>query len=154
MMSALVVEPGPERLLSVLTEYVSPIIARSVIRLALRRCSIPESDTDFALTAPLLRSVQTGLALYVPEETRRTDCSNKLQGLLNRGEIEPQRVVLRGEGNVVEARSAAKRMATEVGFAKTDQVKIATAVSELARNAVCYAGGGELELSPVREPRA
>jgi signal transduction histidine kinase len=49
---------------------------------------------------------------------------------------------IRGEVGVVAARRRAKRVAELVGFDSGDQTRIATAVSEIARNAFEYAGGG------------
>ena len=52
--------------------------------------------------------------------------------------------------DVVTARLAARALASRVGFAGTDLVLIASAVSEVARNIVVYAGPGEVVLSVVQ----
>jgi len=49
------------------------------------------------------------------------------------------------EDDVVSARGRAKDIAVRLGFNEQDQVRIATAVSEIARNAFMYAGGGKVE---------
>ena len=49
------------------------------------------------------------------------------------------------EGDVVTVRQRARRIAELLGFERQDQTRIATAVSELARNAYGYAGGGRAE---------
>jgi signal transduction histidine kinase/CheY-like chemotaxis protein len=54
-------------------------------------------------------------------------------------------VELRLEVDVVLARQRARQIAGLVGFAPLDQTRIATATSEIARNAVEYAGGGRVE---------
>ena len=46
-----------------------------------------------------------------------------------------------------------RELATELGFSRTDGTLVATAISEVARNIVSHAGEGEIELSPVFEPR-
>jgi anti-sigma regulatory factor (Ser/Thr protein kinase) len=51
--------------------------------------------------------------------------------------------------DVVEARGAARTLATRVGFAGTDLTRIASAVSEIARNIVEYAQSGEVVLSVI-----
>ena len=51
--------------------------------------------------------------------------------------------------DIIVSRSAIKDMAKEIGFGIVDQTKIATAVSELARNIVIYAGKGVLNVSAV-----
>ena len=54
-------------------------------------------------------------------------------------------VSMRDEADVVAARQRARRIADLLGFDPQDQIRIATAVSEIARNAVGYAGGGRVE---------
>jgi serine/threonine-protein kinase RsbT len=47
-----------------------------------------------------------------------------------------------GEDDIVAARRQARDMAKRLGFGAVDQSRIATAVSELARNVTRYATGG------------
>jgi serine/threonine-protein kinase RsbT len=54
-----------------------------------------------------------------------------------------------GEGDIVSARVKAKAIAEAMGFNYIDQTRIATAVSELARNAFQYAGRGRVTITPV-----
>ena len=49
------------------------------------------------------------------------------------------------EEDIVAVRQRARRLAEALGFSAQDQVRIATAVSEIARNAYSYAGGGRVE---------
>ena len=57
---------------------------------------------------------------------------------------------IRHETDVVLARGRARQVATILGFDAQDQTRFATAVSEIARNAFQYAGGGRVEF--VVEP--
>ncbi|HEX7861212.1 MAG TPA: ATP-binding protein [Verrucomicrobiae bacterium] len=61
-------------------------------------------------------------------------------------------VEIRCEHDVVLARQRARQIAEALGYEEQDQVRIATAVSELARNAFQYARGGNLEFSVIDEP--
>ncbi|HYE08083.1 MAG TPA: ATP-binding protein [Planctomycetota bacterium] len=63
-------------------------------------------------------------------------------------------VEVRREQDVVTARARARQVAEILGFANQDQVRIGTAVSELARNAFRYAGGGSVHfgLDPEGDP--
>lgn len=54
-------------------------------------------------------------------------------------------VAIRSEPDVVTARQRARQVAGLLGFERQDQTRIATAVSEIARNAFSYAGGGRVE---------
>jgi signal transduction histidine kinase/DNA-binding response OmpR family regulator len=51
------------------------------------------------------------------------------------------------ESDIVTARQRAHHLAQLVGFDRQDQVRIATAVSEIVRNAFRYAGGGRVSFS-------
>ena len=54
-------------------------------------------------------------------------------------------VRIRHEHDIVAARRRARQIAEAVGFAVPEQTRIATSVSELARNAFRYAGGGVVD---------
>ena len=56
-------------------------------------------------------------------------------------------VAIRYEHDVVLARQRARQIAHALGFDNQDQTRLATAVSELARNAFTYAGGGKVEFA-------
>ncbi|MDD3269776.1 MAG: anti-sigma regulatory factor [Syntrophomonadaceae bacterium] len=55
-----------------------------------------------------------------------------------------EKTIISTEADIVVARQKARELARELGFSATDQAKIATAVSELARNIVVYAQKGEI----------
>lgn len=54
-------------------------------------------------------------------------------------------VLVQREPHVVSARQRTRQIATALGFDVQDQTRLATAVSELARNAYSYANGGKIE---------
>ena len=64
----------------------------------------------------------------------------------------PSTLDVRLEPDVVLARQRARQIAGLLGFAPLDQTRIATAVSEIARNAFQYAGGGRVEFQVRPEP--
>ena len=65
------------------------------------------------------------------------------------------RLPLHHERDVGVARQRARDIARLIGFDRQDQARIAAAVSEIARNAVCYGKGGnvEYELEGERPPQ-
>ena len=84
-----------------------------------------------------------------------TWCARLSEPLLDRrrtasvvGEV---RVPVRVDGDVVVARKQGRELAAEVGFSATELTIIATAISEIARNIVMFAGHGELVVSLVGE---
>lgn len=56
---------------------------------------------------------------------------------------------LRGETDVILVLEKAKSMAQLMGLSISDRTRVGTALSELARNALRYAGGGTVRLSVV-----
>ena len=54
-------------------------------------------------------------------------------------------VALRQPSDLVLARQRARQLAEALHYPNTDQIAIATSVSEIARNAIRYAGGGHVE---------
>ena len=64
-------------------------------------------------------------------------------------------MVIEVESDIVAIRQRARLLAELLAFDRQDQTRIATAVSEIARNAFSYAGGGRAEflLDEVRSPQ-
>jgi len=58
-------------------------------------------------------------------------------------------MALRGERDVVQVRQRARELSALLGFDNQDQIRIATATSEMARNAFRYARNGKVEFSAV-----
>lgn len=56
---------------------------------------------------------------------------------------------IRREVDVIPFRNRLKEMATKIGMGLVNQTKIITAASELARNMLKYAGGGEATIEVV-----
>ena len=72
------------------------------------------------------------------------------EGAAVNGEGQGDRMIpVTEERDIVTARNDGRTLCAEVGFGMTDQVKVATAISELARNIVLYAGSGEIELREI-----
>jgi signal transduction histidine kinase/CheY-like chemotaxis protein len=64
------------------------------------------------------------------------------------------RMEIRREHDVVLVRQRARQIAAALKFDSQDQTRIATALSELARNAFQYAGGGMVEFQILKSPEA
>ena len=61
--------------------------------------------------------------------------------------VAASRIEIRGEDDIAQARGEAWMHAVRLGFSRFSSVKVATAVSELARNIAFYAGTGEVVLA-------
>ena len=67
--------------------------------------------------------------------------------------MDPAVIDLLVSDDIVRARLAARDLARDTGLGLMDQTRFATAVSELARNAVRYAVGGRFELTDLSDGR-
>lgn len=61
------------------------------------------------------------------------------------------RVIIRSDADVVTARQQGRAIAAQLGFLGSDLTIIATAISEMARNMVSFAGSGEIILAPTHQ---
>jgi serine/threonine-protein kinase RsbT len=77
------------------------------------------------------------------------------QPLLERQPQSDNEVTIRvkGDADVVRARKSARELAAKLGFSRIELTLIATAVSEITRNIVRFAGNGEVHIELVDEPR-
>jgi serine/threonine-protein kinase RsbT len=63
-------------------------------------------------------------------------------------------VLIGSEFDIITARQSGRALASQLGCTSTDATMIATAISELARNILFYAGHGEILLAKVKEEGA
>jgi RNA polymerase sigma factor (sigma-70 family) len=73
-------------------------------------------------------------------------CARLSQPLLDRRQQRDDevRIAILTDADIVAARQAARQLAARLGFSSTDLTILATAVSEMARNIVRFAGAGEI----------
>lgn len=60
-------------------------------------------------------------------------------------------IIIQTEEDIVAARTAARDHATALGFSIVDKTRIATTVSELARNTLVHGGGGEMQIERTED---
>jgi serine/threonine-protein kinase RsbT len=63
--------------------------------------------------------------------------------------IPPEHVSIADSSDIVRARSMVRLMAAHIGFGLADQTRLATAVSELTRNVIQYAGSGSCLITDI-----
>ena len=67
--------------------------------------------------------------------------------------VSTESVPIKSEPDVVTVRRRVREVSAQLGLSLVDQTKIITAASELARNAIIYAGGGTMQLQTLNGPR-
>ena len=90
-----------------------------------------------------------GAAVAVAAQTGAGDAS----AAAGDGAGSTKRLAIEQEKDIATARLEAWSEAVRIGLSKFTSVKVATAVSELARNIVFYAGKGYVELKSTRDDR-
>jgi serine/threonine-protein kinase RsbT len=81
-------------------------------------------------------------------------CSKLGQPLSGRsGDDTATRIAVATDSDVVLARQTGRDLAADLGFGPTDGTVIATAISEVTRNIVKFAGTGEVHISRLDEPQ-
>jgi serine/threonine-protein kinase RsbT len=63
------------------------------------------------------------------------------------------KIPIKTESDLLFARQTAKEMMKEMGFGSADQTRMATAISELARNVLKYAGQGSCSIHEEQDER-
>ncbi len=61
------------------------------------------------------------------------------------------RLAVSSDEDIIAARQTGRSLATEAGFSDTDLTLIATAISEIARNMIEHAQGGEIEFQVIHQ---
>jgi serine/threonine-protein kinase RsbT len=137
-------------LITVLSRYVSPTRAQSILVRARREVPgvpAPRAPGGGPAHQALLGRLTEGLRMFVGEADTRAAVAEVTRLLAGRTAA-PIDLELRVESDIARARLAARDLCQTLGTSPLVIQKLATIVSELARNMVAYAGGGRLSLRP------
>jgi serine/threonine-protein kinase RsbT len=142
--------------LGVLRRYVSGPTAQSILGVARQRAGIPGSALTRAQLRDMLDPIERSLAFFLTDASQAKSCRQALEALATAQPqaSAPKPIVVRVavEDDVARARSEARLLAVMLGFTLVGQTRLMTAVSELARNIVQYAGEGHVDLNPTTSP--
>lgn len=135
-----------QQIITLLTRYMSSVNAHNVLGRAVRHalCN-PETLAPRDLEA-LIPTIDRGIRLFVEPEKQR-ELIESIEGLGDRVPKASHSVTIRGESDISHARVLAKAMCENARAKTFVTQKVATIVSELARNIVSYTSGGTIELS-------
>jgi serine/threonine-protein kinase RsbT len=130
-----------------LLRFLSPVTADSVIRRALREANLTAVQVSPDSFDRLVPHLERGIRLFVAsdqQERARTELAQ-----LGRRSLQmppPQTIRVTTEADISDARMAARALCGSLGARSIGMQKVATIVSELARNIVSYTTGGSIEL--------
>ena len=141
-------------LIELLARYVSPIIARSIVVRALRECRIEPTSLMREDLHALRSRLESGLRVFT-EQSSVDAFSTEIAALA--GVSLPSRetvtIAVKTERDLVDALSTTRRLCDQWRVRVLARQRVATVVSELARNIVTYTSGGVVELIPIDGPR-
>jgi serine/threonine-protein kinase RsbT len=102
---------------------------------------------------PAVRSGLTTLEILGPRSLP-AESSGPGAKSVKTGPTPMEEVNIQNGDDVIRARQLAREMARELGFGMMDQIGIATAASELSRNAYQYSRAGKVIIKPVSRNHA
>ncbi|APR76073.1 Anti-sigma B factor RsbT [Minicystis rosea] len=145
-----------DEVMRVLLQHVSSPTAQSILSVARQRGGVTNTQITRLQLRQMLDSIERSLVFFVGDAAQARACRLALEILAN---VSPspagpvaQVVKIVVEDDIARARNAARMLAGQLGFSLVGQTRLMTAVSELARNIVQYAGEGQVELSPRTPP--
>jgi serine/threonine-protein kinase RsbT len=142
-----------DRVLAVLEKYVSRVTARAVLDLALQHNGIRREDLAEQQLPRVLKRAVNGVQVFV-KAADHASLRRDLSALEPVPEyVPPDLVAIGHERDISTARNVARGMCERMGAPSLAMQKVATVVSELARNIVSYTPGGSVELIPSTTPR-
>jgi serine/threonine-protein kinase RsbT len=138
-----------DTVIKTLERYISPLNARSMVQRATR--DRPTSVRSAKALSELVTALQKSIRLFLaePELSRASrDLANLCQRTAATTRVEPCRVTIATENDIITARMEARRICDEMCVKSFETQKVTTVVSELARNIISYTSGGRMEIVP------
>ena len=123
---------------------VSPMNAASLFKRAVERLGITPERLEARQLPALVAVLSAPLRLYLSQDDTR-GLLDEISGLGGERPSSGGRVEIQAEADVSRARQQARAMATALGGSSFVAQRVATAVSELARNIHAYTPGGTIE---------
>ena len=158
-----------------------PTIARTILGTTLRGEKLGEEEVSDDMLSAVVVALERKLLMFIVDAEKRKLAIERLRDVDRRAARErptvsppPQAILppapsaspglgngttgnaviqLRDEKDLGHACETARVLAKKVGFSLIEQTKVATAVSELARNIVLYAKKGEIRLTVLTAPK-
>ena len=155
---------------AILTGTISSITQRSIFNRLGGLATTPIQQLTPSDRATIMQELENSVKLFARSNSAQliASCARALSsgpGSGNSGSgtstaasaahvpMTPKKMPIEQEKDIATARLEAWSEAVRIGLSKFASVKVATAVSELARNIVFYAGKGSVELRSVKDDR-
>jgi serine/threonine-protein kinase RsbT len=142
-----------QRLIGILQKYVSAVTTETMLNRALREAGVSAGELSARNLEKVTPHLERGIRLFVAPDRQR-ELRDQLIELAGPGTPSsapsPVRTILiLAERDISDARLAARELCISAGSRALIIQKVATIVSELARNIASYTPGGQIELQLV-----
>ncbi|HEX2643357.1 MAG TPA: ATP-binding protein [Thermoanaerobaculia bacterium] len=144
---------------AILTGAISAITQRSIFNRLGGLASLPIAQLTAQDRLSVMRELENSIRLFARTNSAEliAACSRVLSSGGPAAAAEPgsfsKKLAIELEKDIATARLEAWSEAVRIGLSKFSSVKVATAVSELARNIIFYAGKGTVELRSIKDER-
>lgn len=153
---------------AILSGTISSITQRSIFNRLGPLATSPIQQLTAGDRATIMRELENSVRLFARSNSAQliASCAKALEpGAAGAGgaatavatapvaTLAPKKMPIEQEKDIATARLEAWSEAVRIGLSKFASVKVATAVSELARNIIFYAGKGTVELRSVNDER-
>jgi serine/threonine-protein kinase RsbT len=144
---------------AILTGAISAITQRSIFNRLGSLAALPISQLTAQDRLAIMRELENSIRLFARSNSSElvAACSKALTSGAATPAVEPgsfsKKLPIELEKDIATARLEAWSEAVRIGLSKFASVKVATAVSELARNIVFYAGKGMVELRSIKDDK-
>jgi serine/threonine-protein kinase RsbT len=135
--------------LGVLARHLSSINANQVLVRAMREARLTGMPLGAAEVTRLVPQLERGLRLFLPASSVGDVVSELHRAFAPAQPPAPRRLEIVAEPDISEARLTARALCEQLGARRVVVQKVATIVSELARNIFMYTDGGTIDLVPT-----
>jgi serine/threonine-protein kinase RsbT len=135
---------------ALLTRFISPIIAQGILKRALREQNLDPLTLDRIGLQAVSPRLETAVRLFMDPESAEAFRAALLDLAGAPIPLESKKLSIKTERDLTDALSETRRLCQHWRMRAISQQKVATVVSELARNIVNYTPGGTVELIPLQ----
>lgn len=143
--------PTYQQLLHILRGYLSPTNAEGLLQRTVREMDLHPQELSAFHIPPMIPTIERRARLYV-DTMRLARLVDDISALgADRPSRRSRTLVVQREPDISDARRTAKAICEGAGARSFIVHKVATIVSELARNIVSYTPGGSIEIAIHRD---
>ncbi|MFT3765424.1 MAG: anti-sigma regulatory factor [Minicystis sp.] len=137
-----------------LNQHMSQPNCRAIVSACAATAGVAQSALEPDHLPIIAAQVERTFAVFGVHPDVKARCLANLRAAARAAQHRSETIIpVNVEGDVVTARNMGKDICRDLGFTEVAFVKVATAISELARNILKYAGKGQISLRRIAADR-